>query len=266
MLPCTRTKAAIISALVLAAGVLTFTAHAQKLTFTIPPTLIRLNVKDQPVTITAFGVVSMQAQERDLAVFNVELDADLADLQQNITPLLSEALDKNDQCGDRIAIRRATLVPIPPASLATVELHYERWGCAKVFGKEQTKRLIGGNAVVQMKLTPSVDRETGELRLDPEIGEIQADGSLGELLRTGSLGETLREKVQAAMLKALKKGTNFFTTLPPAIQDHATIRNVQFREAGPGRLLLVLNGEARISKDQIQALAQQVKDRSSSPH
>jgi hypothetical protein len=261
-----RAKPAIVLALILAAGVFSIAADAQKLSFKIPPTLIRLNVKDQPVTITAFGVVSMLTQERDLAVFNVELDADLADLQQNITPLLSEALNKNDPCGDRITIQRATLVPIPPASLTTVEFHYERWGCAKVFGKEQTKRLIGGNAVVQMKLTPSADQETGELHLDPEIGEIRADGSLGELLRTGALGETLREKVQAAMLNALKKGTNLFTTLPPAIRDHASIQGVQFRDGGSGRLLVVLNGEARISKEQIQVLALQVKDRSSSLH
>jgi hypothetical protein len=260
------TNLTMLAALTLIAGILPSAVRAQKLTFKIPPTAIRLTVKDQPVTITAFGVVSMLAQERDLAVFNVELDADLSDLQRNITPLLSEELDKDDHCGDRIAIQRATLVPLAPASLTSVELHYERWGCAKVFGKEQAKRLIGGNAVVQMKLTPSIDRETGGLRLDPEVGEIQADGSLGELIRTGSVGEILRQKVQAAMLNALKKGTNLFATLPPAIQEHASIQNIQFKDGGAGRLLVVLNGEARISKEEVQLLAQQVKERSSSTH
>ncbi len=221
-------------------------------------------MKDQQVTITAFGVVSMARQDRDLSVFTLVLDADLSDLQQNITPLLSEALDKDDRCGDRITIQRATIVPLPPASVTAVELHYERWGCAKIFGKEQSKKLIGGNAVVQVKLTPSIDKESGELRLDPEIGEIQADGSLGELLRSGSLGDMLREKIRASMLTALQKGTNLISTLPLAIQGHATIHNVGFKDAGAGRLLVELDGEARLTKQQIQALSEQVKEHAGS--
>jgi len=250
----------------LALGSLPVLVSAQKLTIKIPPTKIFLKVKDQPVAITAFGVVSMVAQEKNLTVFALELDADLSDLQRNITPLLSEQLDKDDHCGDRITIQHATMVPAPPASLATVELHYERWGCAKVFGKEQAKKLIGGNALVQIKLTPAIDKDDGELRLEPEMGEIQADGSLGDLLRSGSLGDMLREKIRASIRGAIQKGTNFSATLPPAIQSNVSIQTAQFRDEGSGRLVAVLGGEARINNEQIQALSQQVKERAASIH
>jgi hypothetical protein len=255
-----------IPTLVLVSGFLQDPVSPQRLTIKIPPTKIPLTVKDQPITITASGVVSMVTQDHDLAVFTLELDADLSNLQQNITPLLSEQLDKDDRCGERLAIRHASLVPAPPASLTTVELHYERWGCVKVLGREQTKRLIGGNAVVQVKLTPAIDKQSAELRLDPEVGEIQADGSLGELLRSGSLGEMLRERIRASILSALQKGTNLKATLPPAIQDYATLQKAQFRDQGSGQLLAVLAGEVRITKEQIQALSQQVKERAASLH
>jgi len=252
------------AALVLALGIFPGLLCAQKLSIKIPPTKIPLNVKGQAVTITAFGVVSMVSEDSDRAVFDLELDGDLSDLQQNITALLSEQLDKNERCGERLTIQHATLVPMPPASLATVALHYEGWSCLKVFGKEQAKRLIGGDAVVQVKLTPAIDKENTELRLDPEVGEIQADGALGELLRSGSLGDMLREKIRDSITSAMQKGTNLAAALPPAIQGFATLQDARFRDAGSGRLVVVLGGEVRITKEQIQDLLQQVKERTGS--
>jgi hypothetical protein len=240
--------------------------RAQKLTIKIPPTKIPLQVKDQPIAITAYGVVSMVTQNRDLYVFTLELDADLSDLQQNMTPLLSAELDRDEPCGDRIMVQHATLLPVPPASVTTVEFHYERWACVKLFGKTQTKRLIGGNATVQLKLTPAIDKDNAELRLEPEITDIEADGSLGELLRSGSLGEMLKEKIRSAILAAMRKGTDLRATLPPAIQGYATIQTAEFRDEGSQRLLVVLGGEARITKEQVQALSEQVKERVATVH
>jgi hypothetical protein len=231
------------------------------LTFKIPPVKIPLNIKDQHVTILASGIIIMMRKDRDLNLLKLELTADLADLQQNMTALLSSELDKDAPCGDRIEIRNATLTPMEPASLAVVQLHYERWACVKVFGKQQVKRLIGGNAVIQMKLTPSVGPNHTELRLVPELGPIEADGSLGELLRAGNLGEMLRDKIQAAILSAMQKGTDLGATLPPVVQGYVTIQNVRFRDAGSGRLALTLDGQVQITNEQLQVLSKQVKDR-----
>jgi hypothetical protein len=239
-------------------------AGAQNIHIKIPPTNIPLTVKDRTVTITTFGTVTGSAEGHGGAALSLELDADLSDLQQNLTALLSEQLDKDSSCGDRIAIESATLVPLPPASLATVKLHYERWGCAKIFGKEQTKRLVGGNATLQLKLTPSIEKQNTELHLTAELGEIQADGSLGELLRSGALGQTLRGKIQDAILNALQKGTRANLALPPTIQPYASLQSAEFGDAGGGRLLAVLTGNARVNKEQLQAILKQAKERSGS--
>lgn len=244
------------------AGTMPLTATDQTAaTFKIPPVRIPLNIKDQHVTIAASGVITLLTKERGLNILKLQLSADLSDLQQNMTEVLGSALDKDDRCGDRIAIQHGTLTAVTPASVAVVQLHYERWGCAKVFGKQEAKRLVGGNAVMQLKLTPAISEDHTSLRLVPEVGPIEADGSLGELLRSGTLGDMLREKIRNAILSALQKGTDLNATLPPAVQGNATLQTAEFRDGGDGRLLAVLGGQIKITNDQIQALSKQVKER-----
>jgi hypothetical protein len=236
-------------------------ATDKTVTFKIPPTKIPVNVKDQHITMVASGLITLTAKAQGLNILNLQLTADMSDLQQNMTELLGAQLDKDDHCGDRITIQRATLTPAEPASLAVVQLHYERWACAKVLAKEQAKRVVGGNAVIQMTLTPAVEEDSTELRLVPEVGPIQADGSLGALLRSGTLGDMLREKIRIAILSAMQKGTDLSATLPPAVQGYANIKDARFKDGGDGRLLMLLDGEIKITNEQIQALSKQVKER-----
>jgi hypothetical protein len=235
----------------------------QEVAFKIPPVKIPINIKDQRVTIAVSALISLRSKDRGINDLKLELTADLADLQQNITGFLSAELDKNDRCGDRITIQNATLTPLDPAGFLVVQLHYERWACARVLGKEQVKRVIGGNAVMQMKLTPAVNDARTTLRLVPEVESIQADGSLGELLRSGALGDMLREKIRSAILSAMQKGTDLAASLPVAVQGHAAIENAQFKNGGQGRLLVFLTGEIQITNEQLQALSKQVNDHTS---
>jgi hypothetical protein len=123
-----------------------------------------------------------------------------------------------------------------------------------------TKKMVGGNGIIQMKFTPATgDGKT--LRLVPEVESIQADGSLGELLRSGPLGAMVREKITKALLSAMQKGTDRSLTLPPAVQDIAVIDKAQFEDEGSGGLALVLGGQAVISPQQIQLLRTQLKER-----
>lgn len=236
-------------------------ATDKTVTFKIPPVKIPVTVKDQRITMLASGLITLTSKARGLNILNLQLTADMSDLQLNMTELLGAQLNKDDHCGDRITIQHATLTPAEPASLAVVQLHYERWACAKVFGKEQAKRVVGGNATIPMKLTPAVEEDSTELRLVPEVGPIQADGSLGELLRSGTLGEMLQEKIHNAILSALQKGTDLSATLPPAVQGYAKIKDARFKDGGNGRLLVLLDGEIKITNEQIQALSKQVKER-----
>jgi hypothetical protein len=245
--------------LVLAIGASPLFATAQNAVFKIPPVKIPLDIKDQPITITASAILTLTTKDRNLRILNIQLTGDLSELQRDLTNLLSSQLDKDDRCGERVAIQNATLKPSEPASVAVVQLHVERWACVKVLGKQAAKKLLGGDAQIQIKLTPAIDKDSTELRLVPEVGDIQADGSLGELLRSGALGDTIRDKIRSSILSALQKGTNLAATLPPAVQGYVTIQNAEFRDAGDGSLLVVLDGEARITQEQVKLLSEQVK-------
>jgi hypothetical protein len=98
--------------LVLAIGTWPIPAHAENVTLKIPAVKIPLKIKDQSITITASAIVSMHSKNQETSMFKLELTADLGELQQNITPLLASQLDKNDACGERIAIEHADLAVI----------------------------------------------------------------------------------------------------------------------------------------------------------
>lgn len=237
-------------------------AGAQETTFKTPAIKIPLDVKDTPITIRAWANLSLASSTKTEKVLTLQLTGDLSDLQRNLTPLLSAELDKDDRCADSIAIQNATLNlvdPSEPSALANVQLHYERHACIKLMGKQQSKRLVAGNAQIPIKLTPQVTDGT-QLQLVPEVGAIQADGSLGELLRAGPLGEAIRNKVHDAILKALRKATNVNATLPPIAQQYASLQSASFADGGDGRLLVVLDGEVHLSTEQIKTLREQIRD------
>jgi hypothetical protein len=254
-----RSLAAIVLVLAIVAAPLF--GSDKNLTLKIPPVKIPLNIKDQQVTIVASGLVTIAQKGHGLNNLGVKLTADLADLQENLTALLGAELDKDERCADRIQIEDAKLIPAEPASVVVVQLHYERWACAKLLGKQEVKKLIGGNAVIQLKLTPSVAENHTELRLAAELGPIEADGSLGELLRTGNLGELLRDKIQTAILSAMQKGLDLGTILPPVLQGSVTIQDARFRDAGSGRLTVILDGQVQITDEQLVTLSKQLKGR-----
>jgi hypothetical protein len=114
-------------------------ARNEDFTFRIPPQRISLNIENQPLTVAASGIISVGLGGHHEYILKLELDADLSDLQQNMTGLLRSQLDKDDPCGDQIAIEHATLMPVGPFGRAVVQLHYERYACVKAFGKRMTK-------------------------------------------------------------------------------------------------------------------------------
>jgi len=142
--------------------------------------------------------------------------------------------------------------------LLTANVHYEKWACAKAFGKQIVKKLIGGNGVIRMRLTPAIgNSDTVQLRA--EVLSIDADGQLGEVLRSGSFGEALQEKIRNASVSAIDKSTRLTESLPPAIRNMAPLRTVRFSDSGEGRLALNLTGEARITGQHVRELTEQLK-------
>jgi hypothetical protein len=246
--------------LLFALSLLPSCAEAQQIGLRTPSVKIPVYAKGQFITITAWANLALiPSQDPHLKALALELNGDLSDLQHNLTPLLRAELDKDDHCSETLAIQNATLTPTAPSALAVVQLHYERHACVKMIGKQASSQLVAGNAQVQIKLTPQITNES-QLQLVPEVGDIQADGSLGTLLRAGPLGDVVRDKVRNAILNAMQKGTRMRATLPPIAQDVASLKNAAFRDAGEGRIVVVLNGELQLTPEQLKTLRDQIRD------
>jgi hypothetical protein len=230
-----------------AALLLAHAALAEDFELKIPPASTTLDVKGQPVRITAWGTVS-GGQD----AFRLALTADLGDVQANIGPLLASQLDRSDRCGERLSVESATLAPASPSALLIAHVHYERYACIKALGKNMAKRLVGGNAVLNVKLTPSISPDGISMAAD--VQKIDADGSLGEVLQSGSLGAAIKEKIASGIESSLRKGLDLKSTLPPQIASAAVLRGAQFANGPEGRLWFSLDGQVRISAAQLQTL------------
>jgi hypothetical protein len=67
-------------ALVLALGAAPLVATAQNGVFKIPPVKIPLDVKDQPISITASAILTLTTKDRNLRILNLQLTGDLSEL------------------------------------------------------------------------------------------------------------------------------------------------------------------------------------------
>jgi hypothetical protein len=237
-------------------------ALSADLTFEIPPVPVSLNIAGQPVALTISGNISESSARRGEGeqAFDLNLHANLADLQDHLTPLMQAELNQSNRCGERISIENATLVPSAPAGRLTVKLHFEKWACIKAFGKENAKRLLGGDGTLEVILTPRVEQGSA-VRLDAEIRNIEADGSLGEMLRSGSVGAALQDKIRESLLKAIQKTTDLEPVVPAQARPFVTIQSVVFADGGSGRLALNLAGRLTVPGAQVSAVLEQFRSR-----
>ena len=225
----------------LSAGlILAVVCLAQTDTLQLPPLRTSIVLEGQPVAISVWGSVSPA---------HLSATVDLADFQEHLTPILAAQLNRSDKCGERLTVQKAALAP---SGLLTANVHYEHFGCAKAFGKEISKRLVGGDAVVEVNLTPTVaDNRIG---MDAEVRKIDADGSLGEALHSGSFGDSIRQKIAANIESSVRKSADLKSALPAGMENVLTLRTVRFADGGSGRLWLAMEGELHLSAEQFQIL------------
>jgi hypothetical protein len=218
-------------------------------TLKIPPVKTSLNLEGQPVGITAWGAVSRAPS----GVFALSVTVDLSDFQAHLTPVLAAQLNRSDRCGERLSVERAILAPAAPAGILTAYVHYERYGCMKALGKEVVKKLVGGDATLEVVLTPSVAE--GGISLAAQVRNVQADGSLGELLRSGQLGDSIRQKIASSVESAVRKSADLKPMLPPQLETALTIRSARFEDGGDGRVWLTVAGQLDLSADQLRGIS-----------
>lgn len=220
--------------------ILTVVCLAQTDTFKLPAVRTSIALEGQPVAISVWGSVSPA---------RLSATVDLADFQEHLTPILAAQLNRSDKCGERLTVQKAALAP---SGLLTANVHYEHFGCAKAFGKEIAKRLLGGDALLEVNLTPTVaDNRIG---MNAEVRNIDAGGSLGEALHSGSIGDSIRQKIAANIESSVRKSADLKSALPAGVENVLTLRSVRFADGGSGRLWLNIDGELHLSAEQFQIL------------
>lgn len=229
-------------------------AAGETVVMEIPAVKSQVGVKGQSVAVTASGAITKTSAAWGKDAYRITVKADLGDLQEHLTELLAAQLNKDNPCGEFLAIQKATFVPMEPAGMLTAHLKYERTLCAKAFGRQVSKKMVSGNGVVAVKITPVVEANK-TVRFVPEVGRIEADGSLGELLRSSQVGERVREKIEESMVTSIQKAANAAGTLPSTIQSRVSIQNARFQDAGGGRLVVLVTGEVKMTADQEKTLA-----------
>jgi len=241
---------------------ITASDNSQESTFNIPAVKNAVSVAHQKIAITTSGVVSKGQVQDGENTFAVRLSTDMSDLQLMIADVMRAALNRTDRCGERIEVRTAALTPQAPAGTVHAQLHYERWRCGTMFGRESMDELVEGNGTIEVKLMPAV-AEDGTLRFAAQIGRVDADGLLGESLRSGALGEMLRDEITESVLSVLRQGEDFKAALPAGTRRYATLQRAQFEGTGSGRLNMLLDGEIRVSNENLAALTSELKEQSS---
>jgi hypothetical protein len=249
-------------------------SDGQDFAFILPGAKTTIDLAGQSISLPVSGATARTSAADGQDQFSLRVVADFSDLQQNITPVLRSLLTRSPRCGERLEIQHASLIPLDPASLVVMRLHFERWICPGGSPME----LASGEATVEVKLTPSIDEKkieqskgdqnkTASTSIDPspslhlasEFGRVDADGLLRESLLSGSLGDTVREQVAAALYPAMLKAANLKAALPPAAQGSGTLRKAQFQDAGAGQLRLVLEGQLQLSDEQTKQFVAQLK-------
>jgi hypothetical protein len=239
-------------------------SNGQGFTYNLPPAKNSVTIGGQPLTVTTSGTISKTASQGGQNTFTVDLSQDLSDVQLDIPDVLRLQLDKSDRCGERVAIQTAELMPRGPAALVVAQLHFERWTCSPIFGRDSMNEIVEGNGTIEIQLTPAVTQD-GSLKLVAQIGQVDAQGLIGDLLRSGSLGETIRDKTGQAFAAIMHQGGDFKTALPAGARNNATLRHAEFQGTGSGKLIVRLNGEINVSNEQLTALTRELERATQEP-
>jgi hypothetical protein len=231
-------------------------AQGSDVTFNLPEVKSPVSIGDQSVALPVSGELSQTATQGAQRTFKLQIVADLSELQRNTTDLLRSQLNQGRNCGERLALRDASIAPANPATIVTLRLHYERWSCIQALG-QGSQELAESEGLVQVKLTPAINK-ANSLKLAAEFSRIDASGAMEQSLRSGELGDDLREKLSQSMLAVMRAGVNFEKVLPAAVRDLAVVQSAKFEDSGIGRMDVVFEGQMQISDAQATAMASQL--------
>ena len=234
-------------------------AQGSDLTFTLPEVRTRVTLGNQTTEVPISGELSQISAQGAERTFKLRMVVDRSDLEERTTEILRVQLDAARSCGERLAVREATMTSATPAAVIALQLHYERWSCLKLGGQTRPQELAEQDGSVEVKVTPVVGK-ANTLKLGAEFSSIVAGGAMGESLRSGDLGEELRDKLTHSILSLVPLGENFQKYLPPAARELAMVQDARFQETGVGKLSVILNVQLDLSDQQVKLMASQLND------
>jgi hypothetical protein len=230
-------------------------ASGQDLTFALAAVKSPVRIGSQDIVVASSADLLQTDAQGETRNFVLNRTVDLTDLQQNLTQIMESQFAPTQSCGERLAVRHASLMTAPPASSMILQLHFERWSCSRLFGQSAGEELAEGDGTVEMRLTPTV--EDSRLHINPEFKRVDASGMMAEALRSGDLGEDLRAKAAQTLLLALE-AADVKATLPKALQGPVSLEAARFEDNGSGGLKVALESKVKLSNDQVNALANQL--------
>jgi hypothetical protein len=234
--------------------------NAAEASFRIPPVTTTVDIDEQPLRVTVSGTILTAATPQAQESIQVNLQADLSDLQAHVTELLRAHLNQSNRCGLRLSLEHAELFPGAPDALLKAKVHAEKYVCAKALGRQMITKLIAGDGTVEVRLTPAIEN-SGTLKLSGDVVSIQAEGAMGELLRSEPAGAWIREKMHDTIANALDKSlSKLKADLPQAIHGLAAIQGARFDDLGGGRLGLGLAGSVQISAEMARMMIEALKE------
>ena len=225
--------------------------------FTIPAFKTSAEIDGQRVAVSSSVLITHAGADHGENTYKIMLTADLSDLEPNLTAALGGELNGGERCGERYTIVDATLAPSTGTSVVVAtKIYAERWMCLRTLAETELAQGSGG---ADVKATPVVG-PNGEIEIRTEIAAVQAKGFLADSLSGGVLGTKLQQSV-ATLLASAIRATDFKATLPAAGAAAAKVQAATFQSSEVGDLILILQGEMRMSPDQAQVLGNQLKER-----
>jgi hypothetical protein len=232
---------------------------AAEFAFDLPAVPLSVDLNGQQMTINTSGEVSVTPLPPGSGdqIFKLTIQADLGDFQSHLTHLLQTQLDKSETCGDRISITDAVLKPTAPSADLAVQLHAERWLCVKEVGRDNVRKLIGGEAIVHVTVTPRLENNLPAIDATP--GAIEPAGAVANLLRTGPAVFALRDSITKSLSMVLQTSDLLANAVP--VTDAArliTLQSAAFGDRGSGRLQLDLTGRMQLHQDQVSSVLERL--------
>ena len=223
-------------------------------TFKIPPVKIPLNIKtEQHHRSIASGSITMGAKDHGVNTLSVDLHGRSCGSATELYP--PRRLPNSTKTSDAATAFESRMPELrPPSRRASRWCSYitSAGGCARSLGKQEVKRLIGGDALVQMKLTPSVGENDTDLRLAAELGlrSKQRDRWANCCVPEPCGARRRAKRFRLRFSPRCEKVWTWAQFFLPVLQDSVTIQDARFRDAGSGQLVVRPAGQVRITDEQ----------------